>query len=297
MSFVKRKIDLTILLGTGDYGETGHNTVKLSGLRIRLSTVQTVGATIGQAQLAVYGLTPSLLNQLSALNANYMVMRQNKIIIEAGDEGGSMSVIFAGQIIVGQIDLNNQPDSVLNIVAVAGGFEALKTILPKSYTGAADAADIMRDIAIANGLGFENNGVSKMLSTQYLSGTMTDQLNAIRRAAEIEYAISYDATNTTYGTLSIWPKNGARKPNLIPLISTQTGMVGYPSYSSNDAGLEVTTIFNPNLFTAGLCKIESSLSVANATWRIFSITHNLESETPNGQWFTHFSAAINYAAQ
>ncbi|MDE1138199.1 MAG: hypothetical protein PW999_00800 [Paraburkholderia tropica] len=35
MSFLKKRIDVTISLGTGQFGESGSNTVTLSGLRVK----------------------------------------------------------------------------------------------------------------------------------------------------------------------------------------------------------------------------------------------------------------------
>ena len=78
-----------------------------------------------------------------------------------------------------------------------------------------------------------------------------------------------------------------------------TGMVGYPSYSSGTfQGLAVTTIFNPLLRIAGLVEIQSGLSLASGAdmnwssgiWNVFDICHVLESETPGGKWFTQFNA-------
>ena len=65
MTYAVRAIDLTIQLGTGSFGESGANTLTLSGLRViaQLSTVLMPGAST--AVIQVYGLPLSLINQLT----------------------------------------------------------------------------------------------------------------------------------------------------------------------------------------------------------------------------------------
>ena len=96
MTFIRRKIDLTFQLGTGSFGLMGYNVVTLSGLRVQCSILKTNGPSLGEAHLRVYGLTPSLLNELSALNQADMAARQNRIIVKAGDEKMGMATVFEG---------------------------------------------------------------------------------------------------------------------------------------------------------------------------------------------------------
>ncbi len=286
MTFLKRRINVTFQLGLGGtFGESGTNTVTCSGLRVQAALQQVNGPGLGQASVRIYGLTPSLLKQLSSLNQATMSTRQNTIILDAGDDVNGMATVFQGQIQVSQIMLNTAPDTTLTIMATAGGLAPVQRVAPSSYPGTADAAVILQNLAFQAKLGFENNGVSVMLATPYFPGDTWAQIKRCAAAANIDYAI--DATKNV---LVITPKGGKRGGQ-IPLISPQTGMIGYPSYSSGVNGLSVTTLFNPLLRIQGQVQIQSNLEVANGTWSVFNLEHELESEDPGGQWLTRFDAA------
>ncbi len=285
MNFIQRKIIVEFQLGSGDFGEATGDTVRVSGLRVQANIQNTSGAALGDAQVRIFGLAPGLLNKLSGLNRASQALRQNTIIIYAGDDVAGMATVFIGQITLAQIDLANVPDSTLTISAQSGQFGALQTATPTSYPGSVDAAIVMKYLANQMKIGYDGpNGVSVILSTPYFPGSYLDQVRACAQKAHIGWNISN-------GKLWIWPSDG-NLPGPIPLISPNTGMVGYPSYSSGQfEGLAVTTIFNPLLRIAGLVQIESGLSVANGTWAVFDIFHALESETPGGKWFTQFNAS------
>ncbi len=282
MAFVKRKIDLTFRMGTGTFGESGYNTVKVSGLRVRADIQKTGAPEFGTAEVRVVGLTPDLINQLSAVYSWQTLARKNTLIIEAGnDDGTPLHMIFQGQIFVAQADYNNPPDSALNIIAKGGMLYALQNSTQLSYPGQADVFDICSTLATNMGLKFEGNNAHFMLSTPVIWGSLLDQFKSVLRMAPIEGTI--DDT-----TLAIWPRGGARVGGAV-LINEENGMVGYPSYSN--FGIAVKTEFNPQVKFAGSVYIASDLKQANGTWTVFGLTHELDSEQPGGSWFTHIAGA------
>ena len=285
MTFTRKKIDITFRLGLGSFGESGTNTVTCSGLRVQAHIDKSFGPGVGEAAIRIYGLTPSLLNQLSALNQGEMAIRQNTVIISAGDDVSGMATVFQGQITLGQILLNTSPDTALMILANTGALAAVKTVPPTSYPGTADAAVVMQNLAYLAGLKFENNGVSMQLSTPYFSGAPLQQIRKCAEAgrAVFDFVIDDD-------TLAIFPRGGARGGG-IPLVSSETGMVGYPNYSTSVYGIDVTTLFNPLIRPGGKVQVQSSLAVANGTWAVYNIQHVLESEDPGGQWTTRFGCS------
>lgn len=291
MSFVQRKIDLTFQLGTGNFGDTGFNTVKVSGLRVQVSIVNAGGASMGMAHVKVYGLPLSLMNQLAQVirtSSGNIETRWNNLQIEAGDAVAGMSIIFQGQITLAPIDLNGAPDSCLTVIAHAGYFEAVKSAPPSSYPGSANAAIIMQNLATQNSYAFENNGVSVMLATPYFAGSPREQMESCAQAANINWVIDS-------GTLAIWPKGGSRG-GAVPVVSVATGMYGYPT--NWNMGVAVKTIFSPQLQIGKTVQVQSILPFANGQFTMFDVAHELESETPNGQWFTQFHGSpFNVATQ
>lgn len=278
MTFAQKEIDLTISLGTGQFGDTGANTVTLSGLRIKAEIQQFGGDAMPQVQLLVYGLPPTMINQLTTIGPiNSAVMYRNSVLIAAGDSGSALTTIYNGTIWQAWGDFNQIPDAALNIAAVGGLAASLKPVGASSYPGSADVGTIMRALAKTAGLNFVNNGVSVQLSNPYFPGTALAQIRECAQAADIYFAIDN-------GALQIWPKGGSRNSS-VPLISPSTGMVGYPTFSSN--GLMLTTTFNPSVVIGGLIQVQSSITPANGQYVATQISHSLESNTPGGQWFTH----------
>lgn len=289
MSLLKRKIEVTFQLGTGVFGESGTNTVTCSGLRVHAHITGCFGPGNALAQITVYGLTPSLLRQLSALNQGSIAIRKNTIVVSAGDEVNGMATVFQGQVMLSQIQLNTAPDTGLVISAQTGAFAAVQRVEPSSYPGAADAAIIMQTLAFEANLGFENNGVSVILATPYLPGSPLEKIRRCAQAAHIEYVI-----DSVKNVLAIFPIGGSRGGS-VPIISSETGMIGYPSYSTGVyGGLSITTLFNPLLRPGGVVQVQSSLEVANGRWGVFEIEHELSSEDPGGPWFTKFTGSVLY---
>jgi len=292
MAFVRRKIELSFILGTGSFGTDGEITVKVpeespnntatfSNLRVRAHIANSGNVAMGIAQIEVYGLTLSNLNTLSTIAQYAMYARQNKLIITAGDEVDGMGVIFEGTITQAWANLNSVPDSVLHVVANAGAFHMAKPAPPSSYTGTADAAVIMSSLAQQMGYSFENNGVSVILATPYLKGTLWDQAVECAKDANIDWGIDRNV-------LFITPK-GLPRGSAIVEVSAKTGMIGYPVQSST--GTIINMLFNRNINLFNTVEIKSSLVNATGKYRVIAVSHDLESETPGGEWYTHFQGA------
>lgn len=277
MSFTRKRIDVTVTLGTGQFGDSGSNVVTLSGLRVHAGIQVYGGEAMPQAQLRIFGLPLDMINQLTTIGPiNSAIMFNNAVLVAAGDDETGMQTIYSGTIWQAWGEFQGTPDAPLNITGLGGLAAALKPVGALSYPGSADVATIMQTLAQSMGLAFENNGVSVQLSNPYFPGTALAQLRACARAADIYFAIDR-------GTLAIWPKDGARGGDE-PLISPATGMVGYPTFASN--GLSLTTLFNPSIKPGGVVQVDSALKVACGKWTVLQVSHSLQSETPNGQWFT-----------
>lgn len=285
MSFSRKQIALTFTLGTGAFGDTGTNTVTLSGLRASAQIAAAGGVSMSELRLQVWGLTASMLNDLTALNTVTMLQRNNAVIVAAGDEAGGMWTIYEGTISSGWAQIA-APESCLDITAHSGLINKVAPAQPRGYATHADAAVIMASIALAMGLPFENNGVSVQLSTPYLHGSLYDQANAVAEHANINWGIDR-------GTFYICPK-GAGRGGSPTLISPQTGMIGFPSFTST--GIEIVSLFNPTISIQSTIEVQSSFTPACGKWFVCGVSHSLHSETPNGDWFTHLQAAPLYAS-
>jgi hypothetical protein len=121
-----------------------------------------------------------------------------------------------------------------------------------------------------------------MLSNPYFHGTAWEQAKACAKAANISFSVEM-------GKLVIWPRNSFRKEAGPVKVSPETGMIGYPAFGGN--GIVVATLFNPDVRLGGQIDVTSDLTPACGIWNIYGIVHSLESETPEGQWFTQLSCS------
>lgn len=280
--FTRKKIDLTITLGTGQFGDGKGDSVTLSGLRMTADLINAGGETMGAAQVRVYGMSSSMMNKLTVIGYTQAAIRsQNTIQIAAGDDESGMKTIFIGTIYDAWADYNSAPEVAFNILGNAGLDALVKPVGAISFKGETDVAGIMQGLASKMGLTLENGGVNVKLSNPYFPGTALAQMRACARAANINATVDC-------GILKIWSKNGAL-PGPMPLISPDTGMVGYPTL--NSSGMSIKTLFLPDLRPGREVEVQSSIPMACGIWRLGPISHSLSSEIPGGPWFTTFQCA------
>lgn len=274
--FTKKRLEMTVTLGVGQFGADLGDTVTIGGARMLATLRNPGGESMGMCQLRVWGLRQETMNKLTTIGQiNRAVRVKNTVSLAAGDDDAGMTIAFAGTIFDAWADYNSSPDVPFNIIAYAGLDVAVKPVNATSYRGAAGVATIMQALASEAGLAFENNGVDVVLSNPYFPGTTLEKIRRCARAAEINYTIDR-------GTLSIWSAGG--RAGQVPLISPETGMVGYPSLSSK--GMTLRTLYNPKIELGRDVKVQSAIPMACGTWRVFDVSHDLSCELPDGPWFT-----------
>ena len=283
MTFVQRLLNVQVSLASGPEGqqrtfaESGTDTVVLSGLRMSCKIVKAGGLSDSMMDIRIWGMTASLMDQLSTLGIQVNLVPKNRIVVTAGDAVAGMATVFDGYVLAAYADYSNAPDVPFVISAQVGIPYAVIPAVATSFRGAADVATIMAGFATLMGLRFENNGVQKTLSNPNFSGSVKTQAQACVTAAGIEW------NRGDNGILAIWPKNGFRG-GAVPLVSSSTGMVGYPTYDAY--GILVKTLFNPSIGLGGKIKVESSLKRASGEYAVYSLNHVLDAQVPNGNWFS-----------
>lgn len=282
MSFTRRRINLTFALGQGDFGNGGFDTLTFEGLRVSASITKTGGVSMSQVTLRVFGMSLTDMNRISTLGKPLVSGRNNRLTIQAGDDETGVATVFIGTISEAWTDMAEPANPSLSVQAFSGLLDAFTPAVPRSYPGTADVKTIMAGLATEMGYAFEDGGVDVQLANPYFPGTPRQQAQACAQAANINWVIDD-------GTLAIWPVDGSRK-GLIPKISAGNGLVAYPTHTQN--GIVITTLFNPSIVYGGQVEIESDLTPANGTWTVFSVSHTLQSETPDGEWFTRMECSI-----
>lgn len=274
----KKELRFVITLGNGTFGSGSANQIVLEGYRASVKIDKAGGMMMGTLNAQIYGVSQSDMNSCVTFPFQPQRLSQgvvfNTVQVFAID-GDQETLIFTGNIVNAWGNYQNQPDVFLSIQAQSTAAAQLTPATPTSYQGQIDVATAMGALASAMGLTFENNGVNVQLSNMYLANTNLEKAKTLAQAAGIWMYIDN-------GVMAIAPAYQPRSTP-IPLISDQTGMVGYPTFDG--FGVNFKMLFNPSVVFGGSLQIQSDIPQANGVWITTSIAYQLESEKPGGAWF------------
>lgn len=282
LSFENKKgLRIIITLADGKTFANGKNVVTIEGFRSVLEVTLAGDMQLGSASIRVFGLSKSVMDSCTSLmwEDNRSII-QNTITVTAID-GTQESLCFSGNIVQAWGDYQAIPDVCLYVQATSLRLASTQAVPPVSYRGAMDVASAFQAIAYSAGKAFENNGVQSQLYDVYLPSTATEQMRELAKMANIDWGADGDI---------IWiaPK-GAGRNGLIPLISKETGMIGYPTFDG--VGVSARILYNPAVRQGGKIQIDSDVSRANGQWIVNSLSHSMAAEMPDGQWFTIIRAS------
>lgn len=276
----KKQLRFVITLGTGKFDEEGNDQITLQGFRASADVDKAGGMMLGTLRAKVYGVRESDMHVITTIAlqaAKYAEMQWLPNIVEVfAIDGETESLIFAGNIVNAWADYLNMPDVFLHVQAQAGVYNQLKAVPPRSYRGAVDVAVIMAQIAKDMGYVFENNGVSVTVADTYLANTSMAQAQRLAKSAGIEMVVDDNV-------LAIFPMNGSRKTPEIPVLTRDSGLIGYPTLDA--AGVTCQSLFNPAVRFMQQFELKSDQVRASSVWVATAISYRLESEKPNGAWF------------
>jgi hypothetical protein len=292
-SFTKKRIAVTFRISSGTVSSSRFNTVKFDGdLRASVHINYASGTTQPLLSMSLFGLAPSLGNQLSLLGASYrgsyLEQVANYVIVQAGDDVNGMSTVFSGTVRDALLEYSGQPDCSLFIQGQLGGLAAMRPAAPTSYKGPVTLISVLNAIAAKTNATIDAHGILNniVLVDPYFPGTPLDQITACAKQA----GISITTTGGDDGTqLVIHVSDGGSSAASTVNIGPSTGMIGYPTFSGGF--IQLRTIFNPTLQVFQNINVTSSISPANGMYQIRTLQHHLEAETPGGQWASQIEAA------
>lgn len=274
-SFESQKgLRVIVTLGTASFDEGG-DTITLEGFRTVVEIDKAGGQMMSTLRARVYGVRQADMNAITTLQWKPKTVIPNTVQVIAID-GGAETLVFAGNIVNAWGDYNGMPDVFLQIQAQAGFYSQLKAVAPRSFKGGVDVATVMGQIASSTGHVFENNGVSVQLQDVYLANTDIEQAKELARAAGIGLYVDDKV-------LAITPDPYTPRASDVPLISNQTGMIGYPTFDG--VGVNFQALFNPAVTFGGKIQLQTDISQAAGEWVVTSVSYRLESERPGGAWF------------
>jgi hypothetical protein len=259
------------------------------------------GALAGsELNLAIYGMSQSLMNQLSTLGIAVFsdTVQQDLVTVQAVTAQGSPATVYIGTIISALADFNAAPEVPFRVTANSGLANSTAQPSATSFKGTVDVAAICQNTFLPMlGLGgvtaFENNGVNVKLNNPYFWGSPREQAFACAAQAGI-------GMDDSLGVLSIWSSSQARS-GAIPVVGPTSGLKQYPTFTNT--GIIVETLYNPDIKFNGQIKVESALfnqlqqtnnnkfaqqkfaTIANGQWLVIAVDHSLDT-TSGGAWFS-----------
>lgn len=280
MSFSIKQLGADISLASGSFAEGGNNT-KLRGFRMSASIENAGGYSDGTMDLTIYGMSRSLMNQLSTLGMQINLVPKNPITLLAG-ENNNLATAFQGYILSAYADYNASPEVAFHITAHTLGAFAAAPADPTSFPNTVDVATAMAGFASKMGLRFENSGVQAKLPASYFYGSLRQQARTCVKNAGINW------NSGEGGVLAIWPRNGSRNGQIPVIAPPPTGsMIGYPTYTAY--GIMLRNLYDPTFGLGQKVEVRSSV-LQTGQWQIYSMSHELECEMPGGKWETSLSA-------
>ena len=271
----KKELRFVITLGTGKFGSSNNDQMILQGFRAVAEIDKAGGMMMGTLRAKIYGVSQADMNSATTLQWKPGSLIPNTVEVYEID-GTAETLVFAGNIVNAWGDYQSMPDVYLHIQAQSAFFNQLKAVPPRSFKGQIDVASVMSQIARDLGYTFENNGVKTQLSDIYLPNTGMEQAKDLAKAAGCDLYLDDKI-------LAITPPNVPRK-GLIPLISKDTGLIGYPTYDG--VGVNFQTLFDPSITFGGSIYLSTDILQAEGEWIVTSVAHRLEAEKPGGAWFS-----------
>lgn len=288
--FTSRSLRITFRLLANAFGPDGADTVILTGLRVAVDITQAQFPTGEIATLRINGLSPDLMNRLSLAAPNPTFQSASEVLVET-EEGTSPAVlVFQGGVTLAYADYTGAPDVAFMVQAFSTALPNAMAAAPTGFRGAVPATTVLATVARKAGLTFVSHGLNSTLHNPYLDGSPGQQLAQCVEMLPMRVSLGR-------AQLAVWPAHGAASNSgtgLAVSVSAQTGLIGYPSWSAG--GMAARMLFTPQIGFNSVIALKSryqpagwgaqSDPVATGFWVVTQVRHSLQSETPNGVWFT-----------
>ena len=263
-SFRKRRLRVEVVLGEGTF-DGKHNTRLLEGLETAVSIEKPGLPDKAKATVRIANMAYDDMAQLTMLAFKPLKLQKNLIRVFAGEEGRELALAFAGEIVSAWADFSRFPTATMHMEAQSGGYAALMAKGPVAAAGEVPAADLLQQFATEMGYTFKNEGVTASVRNAVFSGSPLEKARAV--ADQVGAQLLVDDNR-----LVLMQAGAVRQGNAV-LLTPETGMLGYPSFTNE--GISITCLYNPNLALGGAVQVQSIVPGATGTWKITKLTHDL----------------------
>lgn len=247
-------------------------------------TVSQGGNQFGNAKVIIYGVPMDAMNQIARLWLETLTpSATDKLRIDVWD-GANFVPFFSGVITWSAVNASNAPQVALEIEANDSAVGMIQPASPYAQEGPVLMKDALEAVLGPIGLvvEFAETVPVYQLVKVRLNGTPIEQAGQL---------LSAFPDLTWYVNLQrflVRPVNGPLG-GVPVVVNKNTGMIGYPVYSTS--GITVAMLFDPRVRPGVALDIQTSFDFVNRTkWVAAVLQHNLEPNTPGGQWITQIAA-------
>lgn len=292
LSFANAKnLKFIITLGVGNpnnfaAGGFQYNTIILQGLKATVHIDNAGAFNLGTLKAQIYGVNQQDMNALTSTQWSFLAGELPNTIEVWAIDGSQETLVFNGIYLNGWGVYSSMPEVFMYIEAMVGYAQEMTSAGPTSLSADTSISELMGSLASQMGLQFENNLTTSIAVKKgtYLGNTAMEQA---KRLMQMFNFWMYVDPSTNPAMLVIC-NNGTARANVTPVISPQTGLIGYPLF--NATGILFETYFNPAILFGGGVNVQSSVPKANGNFIVTSMAHELSSITPGGPWKTTVNA-------
>ncbi|KLP39865.1 hypothetical protein [Enterobacter ludwigii] len=268
----KKDLHFVFTRASGDFDSKGTDQISIGNIRASVKLAAYGNVSGFTAEIVLYGLSAELLSMLST-KGTIGAMEEDPGAVTVEIYSGKTK-LFSGGIWSAYANMNALPESSLMFNAVAGLSLRTNATLAFSVPGAVELGMMLTAIAKAAGLGARMVGVTGSVNNPHCTGSAMQQIIDICS----DYQLSYQIVDEV---LIVWPQSGS-PDDVVPHVSPQNGLVGYPVFTQN--GIMFQTTFSPLLSAGRIVGLETSLPNASGRYTLSTVEHMLTTWTEGGSW-------------
>ena len=278
-SFTRKQIRVGMAL----YKDEQKRTLVYEGIETHVQIEKPGEPDQNKATVEMYNLSMDAMRDMTTLSFRPLQTKKNLIVIFAGDETNGMSQCFAGEIDTAYADFSGAPTIKMHIEAAAGSYPSLKASPPIAVKGAQSAASLIEQFAKESGYSFLNNGVTASVKNAVLNGSPIQKARTVAGMVGCELLIDDNV-------VKIQPFDKGLDEGNAVLMSKDSGMLGYPTFTSEGSSLKC--LYNPDLQLGGMIEVDTVVPGAKGSWKITKLSHSLVANAVSaGDWFSSIEAS------
>lgn len=218
------------------------------GLDIKVSGTKHASPLQNEAAITIGGLSLETINYvLSESNPFAPKQKAARIIVEAGREGGSLFVVFQGDITKAEVSL--PPDLNLTVKAKTNNANAAKIVV----TNGRDVVrlrELSETVARNNNLLLNFQALDKNIANYQYTGTPAKQVQDLQDAGQVSAFVDDDTLVVKDADKPLTAKRRT--------LNEKSGMIGLPRLT--ESGIEVTYLVDGESMIGGQITIESQVN-------------------------------------